>query len=95
MLLNRVFIRYYYEIFPESWINSDAFSNIIQPSFSVGVMIFTMYATWQIFTLKGVSSLMSGVNAVASPFFWPLIMLPQMLYIERRRSKSMLSGKYS
>jgi hypothetical protein len=88
LLINRGLVRFPHLIFPATVLENEAsWYYIIAPAFAWGALIYCMIATWRFFEFAGVSRGATILNGVISPFFFPLILLPQAIYALRRASK--------
>ena len=65
-------------------------------TFMIVAIIYAIFATWRIFRHAGFGQPASLVNAAISPFFWPLIMLPQAIVVfYRLRKRKMAASETS
>jgi hypothetical protein len=88
LLINRGLIRFPHLIFPPAVLeNESSWYYVLGPAFSWVALIYCMFATWRFFEFAGVSRWASILNGIASPFLFPLILLPQAIYVLRRASK--------
>lgn len=88
LLINRGLVRFPHLIFPPAILeNESSWFYVIAPLFSWGAFIYCMVATWRFFEFVGVSRWASIVNGIISPFLFPLIFLPQAIYVLRKASK--------
>lgn len=82
LAVNRVFVRIPEVVVPQAVLAHDgSWYYAVGPWFSALAILFAVYATWRFFRFRGKARWVSIVNAIAAPLIWPLIMLPQMLYI--------------
>ncbi len=88
LLVNRLQTRFPNLVLPNSVISDkESWFYIVGPAFSFGAIIYCIVATWRIFQYAGVSRWPSAINALISSFFFPLIYVPQMIYVLRRAKK--------
>jgi hypothetical protein len=88
LLINRGLVRFPHLILPPSVLEDESsWFYILGPAFSWVALIYCMVATWRFFEFAGVSRWASILNGLASPFLFPLILLPQAIYVLRRASK--------
>jgi hypothetical protein len=82
LAVNRVLMRMPALVVPQSVLEQDgSWYYSISPWFSAFALLFAVYRTYRFFRYRGKAQWVSILNAIAAPWFWPLIMLPQMLYI--------------
>ena len=88
LLINRLLMRFPNLIFPDSVLsNEGSWFYIAGPAFSYVAIIYCIIATWRFFQYAGISRWASAVNALISPLLFPLVYLPQMIYVLRRARK--------
>jgi hypothetical protein len=88
LLINRVLARFPNSILPDSVVsNEGSWLYIAGPAFSYVAIIYCIIATWRFFQYAGISGWASVVNALVSPLLFPLVYVPQMIYVLRRARK--------
>ena len=93
LAINRVLARRPDALFDSAVIeNPDHPAWIWMQAFMVAAIIYAMFATWRIFRHAGFGQPASIVNGAISPFFWPLIMLPQAIVVFLRLRKIKAAG---
>ena len=85
LLINRLLVRFPDLVFPASVLaDEDSWYYVVVPIFSYFALAYCVVASWRFFRFVGVSGWVSGVNALISSLFFPLILIPQMVYVLRR-----------
>lgn len=89
LLLNRLLIRFPDLVLPASVLADEgSWFYVVVPVFSYFALAYCVVVSWRFFRFAGVSSWPSAANALISPLLFPLILIPQMVYVLRRASKA-------
>lgn len=90
LVVNRVVARASEVVVPASVLeNENSIFYLVWPFVAFAFVAFCMVATWNLFRASGVSMPLSILNGVVAPILFPLVLLPQAIYIFRRSSRKL------
>jgi len=88
LLVNRGLVRFPHFVLPASVLEDQtSWYYTLGSAFSWLAIIYCIVATWRFFEFAGVSRWASIINGLISPLLFPLVLLPQAIYVLRKASK--------
>lgn len=89
LAINRVLARKPEALLPTSIVDDpDHPAWLWLQGFVIVAIIFAVYATWRLFRHAQLSQPASVINGLIAPLFWPLIMIPQAIFVFLRLRKA-------